>query len=88
MGGPFFRPWIPTEATCLNIVVTTVVLYLSFVWWWRFVWVSLRHYLRLNRPNAVALFLSTQIVGVLVLLLILLQWTYFATRLGRMLEGF
>ncbi|MFQ5806050.1 MAG: YIP1 family protein [Phycisphaerae bacterium] len=57
-----------------NRVVGTLVLMLAFVWWWRFLYVGLRHYLRLDRRNTAALLLSTQLIGLLIALVILVAW--------------
>ena len=37
------------------------------VWWWPFLWLALRRFLRLNLRNALALFVSTQIIGLLIM---------------------
>jgi hypothetical protein len=58
----------------LELAVGTVVLLLAFAWWWWFLYVGLRHYLRLDGRNTAALLLSTQIISLLVALLILLEW--------------
>jgi hypothetical protein len=55
-----------------NVALAVVVLPLCFVWWWLFLYASLRHYLRLDRGNAIALFASTQIIGLLALLIALM----------------
>lgn len=53
----------------------TVVLFIAIAlfWWWRYLYVALRHYLRLPRTDAFVLLLSTQIVALLILTLLLLS---------------
>lgn len=53
----------------------TVVLFVAIAlfWWWRYLYVALRHYLRLPRADAFALLLSTQIVALLILTVLLLS---------------
>jgi hypothetical protein len=62
--------------------IALVVIGLGYVWWWAFFYVSLRRYLRLDRRNAVALFLSTQIIGLLLLAIVLFALTGLAVEFG------
>jgi hypothetical protein len=57
----------------LNIAFGFLLFGLSFLWWWRFLYVAMSRYLRLDRKNAIALFLCTQTIGLLVLAVILLS---------------
>lgn len=66
----------------LHAVLLSALLF-SFIWWWVYLYGSLRTYLRLDRLNAAALFLSTQTCGVLLLLLALLQLDVGTYLLGR-----
>lgn len=43
------------------------------VWWWPFLWFALRRFLRLKFRDALALFLSTQIIGLLIMVVLFLQ---------------
>ncbi len=56
-----------------NIVLSCVLLFFGLVWWWVFLYLSLRQYLRLDRANTWALFLSTQLCGMLLMLILLLR---------------
>lgn len=58
------RPWL-----WLDVVVGGVYWLIGFLWWWRFFYVSLRRYLRLNTVDTLALFFSTQTIAVLLILL-------------------
>ena len=53
----------------LNLLVVVLLAHGGVLWCWRFTYVALRGYLRLDRRNAWALLLSTQTIGVLALLL-------------------
>jgi len=64
---------IPLQPVLYNAAATYLVVALSFGWWWLFLYAGLRRYLRLNRRNAVALFLSTQIPALLLELVLQLQ---------------
>ena len=50
-----------------NTVLSAVVLVLASVWWWVFLYAGLRRYLRLDAFNAIALLVSTQLIGLLIL---------------------
>jgi hypothetical protein len=65
-----------------NLAVGLAWVFFALVWWWAFLYVALRRYLRLNRRNAVALFLSTQAIGVLLLMVLLLQLHVATMALG------
>lgn len=60
-------PWYDPLNGAFNVAVWVIIALFGFLWWWVFLYVTLRRYLRLDRRNAVALFLSTQIIGLLVL---------------------
>jgi hypothetical protein len=53
----------------LRVLLGGVFWWMAFIWWWRYLYVVLRHYLRLNGIDAVALFLSTQVIACLIVLL-------------------
>jgi len=67
--------WGDPVLACLNTGLGALLLALSFLWWWRFLYVALRSYLRTDASNALALFLSTQAIGTLVLLWWVLNFT-------------
>ena len=58
-----------------NVALIVGILYFSFVWWWPFLWIALRGYLKLNTRNALALFVSTQSIGLLAILIILIRYS-------------
>lgn len=72
--------WLPVGWYAMNPAVWyhravgTPIILLSFVWWWRFLCVGLREYLRLDRRNTIALIISTQAVSLLIMLLLLVFW--------------
>lgn len=68
----------------ISAVTLVAVAGLAFVWWWVFLWRALRDYLRIDAPNALALLLSTQVIGLLTLLWILVQFDDLAFVLGRL----
>jgi hypothetical protein len=59
------------------------VVSLAVAWWWRFLWLSLTRYLKLDRFNAASLLLSTQVIGILLTLVLLLQSREFASLIGH-----
>jgi len=61
-------PWLHW----FNVALVGVPLLATVLWWWPFVYAALRRYLRLDRGNAAALLVSTQIIGVLLVLVVLL----------------
>jgi hypothetical protein len=67
--------WGDPVLACLSTGLGALLLALSFLWWWRFLYVALRSYLRTDASNALALFLSTQAIGTLVLLWWVLNFT-------------
>jgi len=69
-----------------NTVLTAAIVYFSFAWWWPFLWTTLTRYLRLNRRNALALFLSTQLVGVLAMMIILIRYSTLGVVVGHVLN--
>lgn len=50
----------------INYGFAALVWLLGLIWWWRFQWLALRAYLKLDRHNALALLISTQIIAVLI----------------------
>jgi len=54
-----------------NVAVGLALVTVGWLWWWRYLWVSLVDYLRLDRGNARALFLSTQAIALLCGLIVL-----------------
>ncbi len=67
-------------------VLLAVVLYFNLVWWWPFLWTALHRYLRLNRRNALALFASTQLIGLIAVAIILVRYTTFGMVVGSLLN--
>lgn len=65
-------PWSPLSVWTVMCVGAAVYL-LVFAWWWRFLYVGLHRYLRFDKRNTIALLASTQIIGVLVMVLLLLH---------------
>jgi hypothetical protein len=92
---PFFEllatgvPWSgrsgPALAAVFDLGLGPLAILIGFVWWWRFVWLGMRRYLKLDVVNAAALLASTQVVGLLALLLILLKLPAFAMLIGGLL---
>lgn len=70
---------------CFNLAAIALLFVFGWLWWWRCLYVSLRRYLRLTFYNSVALFLSTQVIGVLLIAYALFQWDHFLWFLGRIL---
>ncbi len=66
----------------LNLLVVLLLGLGGGPWCWRFTYVALRGYLRLDRRNAWALLLSTQTIGVLALLAIWSSWGRFLRVAG------
>ena len=64
--------WWWGSAKVFNLVLATALVALCLLWWWRFLYAGLRHYLRLDRPSAWALLISTQIIGLILLLFTIL----------------
>jgi hypothetical protein len=71
--------------SALHVALLAATLYLCFIWWWRFLWVSLRRFLRFDQTNAMALFLSTQLIGLLSVVILLSRNDPLATLIGRVL---
>ena len=65
--------WCDPIQHWFNLGIAAAILLVGFIWWWVFLYVSLRRYLQLNRRNAAALLVSTQAIALLTILLILLQ---------------
>jgi len=70
---------------CFNLAVIVLLLLSSFLWWWRHLYVSLRYFLRLDVKNTIALFLSTQLIGVLLVACVLWQWDRFLGFMAKIL---
>lgn len=68
-----------------NCAIAAVLLGFGFVWWWVFLYVGLRQYLRLNGRDAVALLLSTQLIGLLTLMIVLTLLTGMLHTIGKLL---
>ena len=79
--------WATPAVHYFSLSVGALIVALAFVWWWLFLWMGLRRFLRLDRFNAAALFLSTQIIGLLVLGMCLLVNQAIAQALGRLVLG-
>jgi hypothetical protein len=63
----------PTIFFWFNVALSCVLIFLGLVWWWVFLYLSLRRYLRLDRSNTWALFVSTQLCGLLLMFILLLS---------------
>ena len=68
-----------------SLEVAALIALFTFVWWWAFLYVGLRRYLRLDRGNAQALFFSTQVIALLVLAILLLLNPAVSETIGKML---
>lgn len=66
--------WLGAPTVVFNTVLGTLLVSVNLFWWWRFLYVALRRYIRLDGKNAAALLVSTQAIGLTVLLLILVIW--------------
>lgn len=67
----------------LNVMVLAVLALVGLAWWWRYLFVTLRCYLKLDRGNAWALFVSTQLIGLLILAIAWTSWAPIARIVGR-----
>jgi hypothetical protein len=67
-----------------NLALVVAWALLGLAWWWVFLYVGLRRYLRLDRTNAVALFLSTQLIAGGVLWILLLKLGIGSQAIGRL----
>jgi hypothetical protein len=54
-----------------NLSLFALLGLIAFIWWWLFLYIGLRRYLRLDRRNATALFLSTQVIALLAMACVL-----------------
>ncbi len=63
-------------------VVGAVYFHATTVWWWRFLYVTLRDYLRLDLTNTLALLISTQVIAILLVLLLIAGLTIISYYLG------
>lgn len=70
---PIYGGWGDPFSDWFNLLLGIVLVLFSSLWWWAFLYVSLRRYLRLDRANAWALLLSTQLIGMILLAIILLR---------------
>ncbi len=66
----------------VDAVVGAVYLHAVTAWWWRFLYVTLRDYLRLDLTNALALLISTQVIAILLVLLLIAGLTIISYYLG------
>lgn len=82
---PWMWRWYGVAA-CLDGVLLALTLYFSSAWWWLFLWTALHQYLRLNRRNAVALFVSTQLIGLIGFAIILVRYTQLGMIVGALLN--
>ena len=78
--------WWYGWTVALNAFLLGVMLYFSLAWWWLFLWTALRRYLRLNRRNALALFASTQLIGLIAITILLVRYTTFGMIVGALLN--
>jgi hypothetical protein len=78
-------PWYGWTVA-FNGFLVAAMLYLNVVWWWPFLWTALHRYLRLNRRNALALFASTQLIGLIAIAIILVRYTTFGMVVGSLLN--
>jgi hypothetical protein len=62
---------LPVQAAVLNLLTVLYVFLLGTVWFCVFLWVALRHYLRLSAYSSAALLFSTQIIAALILMILL-----------------
>lgn len=76
----FFDPWLKG----FNLALMSAWAFFGLAWWGVLLYVALRRYLRLDRRNALALFLSTQAIGVLLLTYVLLQLRVATMALGEL----
>ncbi|HUU95399.1 MAG TPA: zinc ribbon domain-containing protein [Phycisphaerae bacterium] len=83
----FTSRWWRDYELLIITVVGVLFLWLALAWWWRFLYVSLRHYLRLDPISAVALFLSTQVIALLALMLVLTFALLLTSDGQRLLAG-
>jgi hypothetical protein len=72
-----WRSWAWSPATLpllsFNVLLSCTLIFFGLAWWWVFLYLSLRRYLRLDRSNTWVLFLSTQLIGLLLMLLLLIS---------------
>jgi hypothetical protein len=83
----FFRPGVAASMWC-NSLLSLVMLYFAFAWWRAFLWTALRSYLRLDRSNALALFLSTQLIGLIAIGIVLIRNQNTGAMIGHLLNRF
>jgi hypothetical protein len=81
--GRWFQTWGDPWFEWFNLVLLLVWVFFGLLWWWVFLYVSLRRYLQLDRRNAVALLLSTQAIGILLLVFVLLQLGVGTSAIGE-----
>ena len=61
----------PAHTLEVSAVFFAAILAFAFLWWPYFFFVTLRSYLRLNERNSAAIFVSTQIISLLVILFVI-----------------
>jgi hypothetical protein len=76
-------PWLAS----FNLLLMGAWAFFGLLWWWSFLYVALRRYLRLDPRNALALFLSTQAIALLLLIILLLQLRVVTMALGKLQLG-
>ena len=84
-GYSFNYPWYWSDwGRLLSLALMAMFLALGTVWWWRFLYVALHDYLRINRRNTIALIACTQSVGWLsiALIIVLVHLLLLVIRVG------
>ena len=84
-GYGFNYPWYWWDwGRLLSLALMAMFLALGTVWWWRFLYVALHDYLRINRRNTIALIVSTQSVAWLsiALIIVLVNLLLLGLRVG------
>ncbi len=81
--------WTGTRAkdAIFNLVLVAGLLALCWVWWWRFLYVALAGYLRLARREVWALLASTQVIGLLAMLIVACLFGDFLFYVGLLIMG-
>lgn len=84
--GARLRLWGATAAgEAVSVALSIALILLCVVWWWVYLYAALRRFLRLDRRDALALWLSTQVIGALLMLVIWALNDSFLQYLGRCL---
>jgi hypothetical protein len=84
LGGPRYFQW-DMAAAWFNLVLGVGMLWFGFVWWWPLLYVALRRYLQLDRRNALALFVSTQLPAVIVVTILAASFSGVDEAIGVLL---